>query len=77
MMSGHRIMKSPREVPAVSEIILSTVSTYILGNSIEQFTVIIALMLLMSIPRSILVLVLAINVASQSLRDIFDPRFRE
>lgn len=31
----------------VSEIILSTVSTYILGNSIEQFTVIIALMLLM------------------------------
>ena len=31
----------------VSEIILSTVSTYILGNSIEQFTVIIAVMLLM------------------------------
>ena len=31
----------------VSEIILSTVSTYILGNSIEQFTIIIALMLLM------------------------------
>ncbi|MAG35603.1 MAG: spermidine synthase [Dehalococcoidia bacterium] len=31
----------------VSEYILSTVSTYILGNSIEQFSVIIALMLLM------------------------------
>ena len=31
----------------ISEIILSTVSTYILGNSIEQFTVIIGLMLLM------------------------------
>ena len=30
-----------------AEIILSTVSTYILGNSIEQFTVIIGLMLLM------------------------------
>ena len=31
----------------LSEILLSTVSTYILGNSVEQFTVIIALMLLM------------------------------
>ena len=31
----------------VSEYVLSTVSTYILGNSIEQFSIIIALMLLM------------------------------
>ena len=31
----------------VVEYILSTVSTYILGNSIEQFVIIIALMLLM------------------------------
>ena len=31
----------------VSEYILSTVSTYVLGNSVKQFSIIIALMLLM------------------------------